>query len=226
IYSIGGNPLLRDINDASPFERLCGMESNDPIVYTFFRDYLLFNYSDQVQIELNAGLQNALFNWCLPVTSDLLEYGVILDALKIKDSLENVFSQIAATFFKERRSIAYIDPFTLCLIQILLHHIPSLSFHYGYLTRESINDIRTKHFSKILTIPIQNPLTLQATLQKLFDTLNQYIDELEIKYQQNPVSLALLSTRKIRQSMIQVNQRNTEQLHLNTHLKNTLLTSK
>ncbi|CAF1223374.1 unnamed protein product [Adineta steineri] len=102
----------------------------------------------------------------------------------------------------------------------------ALSFHYGYLTRESINDIRTKHFSKILTIPIQNPLTLQATLQKLFDTLNQYIDELEIKYQQNPVSLALLSTRKIRQSMIQVNQRNTEQLHLNTHLKNTLLTSK
>ncbi|CAF4205504.1 unnamed protein product [Adineta steineri] len=189
IYSIGGNPLLRDINDASPFERLCGMESNDPIVYTFFRDYLLFNYSDQVQIELNAGLQNTLYNWRLPVTNDLLEYGTILDALKTTDSLENFFSQIAATFFKECRSIAYIDLFTSCLIQILLHNILS-------------------------------------TRQKLFDTLNQYIDELEIKYQQNPVSLALLSTRKIRQSMIQVNQRNTEQLHLNTHLKNTLLTSK
>ncbi|CAF1065679.1 unnamed protein product [Adineta steineri] len=191
---------------------------------------------------------------------DLLKYGAILDALKRIDSLENFFSQIAVTFFKERRSIAYIDPFTLCLIQILLHNIPcvncslfiekfieiiyipgfcfetnhdplncpsimnikkllALSFHYGYLTRESINDIRTKHFSKILTTPIQNSLTSQATLQKLFDTLI-------IKYQQNPVSLAFLSTRKIRQSMIKVNQKNIEQLHLNTHLKNTLLTSK
>ncbi|CAF1250267.1 unnamed protein product [Adineta steineri] len=81
IYSIGGNPLLRDINDASPFKRLCGMASNYPIVYTYFRDHLLSNYSDQVQIELNAGLQNALFNWCLPITSDLLENGAILDAL-------------------------------------------------------------------------------------------------------------------------------------------------
>ncbi|CAF1146941.1 unnamed protein product [Adineta steineri] len=91
-------------------------QSNYSIVYTYFRDHLLSNYSDQVQIELNAGLKNALFNWCLPITSDLLEYGAILDALKRIDSLENFFSQIAATFFKERRSIAYIDPFTLCLI--------------------------------------------------------------------------------------------------------------
>ncbi|CAF1250253.1 unnamed protein product [Adineta steineri] len=101
-----------------------------------------------------------------------------------------------------------------------------LSFHYGCLTRENINDIRTKHFSKILTTAIQNPLILQATRQKLFDTLNQYIDELIIKYQQNPVSLALLSTTKIRQSMIKVNQKNIEQLHLNTKLKNMILISK
>ncbi|CAF4204757.1 unnamed protein product [Adineta steineri] len=136
-------------------------QSNYSIMYTYFRDYLLSNYCDQGQVELNAGLQNALFNWCLPIATDLLEYGAIIDALKRIDSLENFFSQIAVTFFKERRSIAYIDPFISCFIQILLHNIPSL-----------------------------------------------------------------LSTRKIRQSMIKLNQKNIEQLHLNPHLKNMFLTSK
>ncbi|CAF1148783.1 unnamed protein product [Adineta steineri] len=70
-------------------------QSNYSIMYTYFRDYLLSNYCDQGQVELNAGLQNALFNWCLPIATDLLEYGAIIDALKRIDSLENFFSQIA-----------------------------------------------------------------------------------------------------------------------------------
>lgn len=240
------------------------LESNYPIVYNFFRDHLLTVHPDQVQIEYNAGLKNALYNWCVPIATDLLEHGAVLNALANVDLFVNFLTQIASTIFKERRSISYIDPFILCLIQIFLHNVPcenssiciekffeliyvpgvcfeanndpfnhpsminvkkflSLAFHYGYLTRSGANEIRTKHLPVILTTPIQNSLVSQATRQQLVDTLNQYIDELNIKYHQNPVSLLLLSTRKIRQSMIKVNQKYIEQLNISRQLKGLLL---
>lgn len=99
----------------------------------------------------------------------------------------------------------------------------SLSFYYGYLTRSSVNEIRTNHLPKILTTPIQNPLVTQAIRQQLVDTLNQYMDELNMKYHQIPVTLKILSARKIRQSMIIVNQKNIEQLNISRRLKIVLL---
>ncbi|CAF3783344.1 unnamed protein product [Rotaria sordida] len=260
----GANPIIRDVNNSSAFKRLCGMESNYPIVYNFFRDYLLSVYPDQIEFEFNAGLQNAFYNFCIPIVTDLLEHGAILNEFKNVDSLEYFLSQIASTIFKERRSISYIDSFILCLIQIILHHIPCenysiciekffrliyipgvcfeanndpchhpsvtnvkkilyLSFHYGYLTKTIANEIRTKDLPKILTIPMQNSFVLQAKRQQLVDTLNQYFDELKMIYHENPVSLKLFSIRKIRQSMIKVNQKNIEQLNISRHLKNSLL---
>ncbi|UJR10614.1 hypothetical protein I4U23_014811 [Adineta vaga] len=260
----GANPILRDVNNVSPFKRLCGMESNYPTIYIYFRDYLYSVHPDQVQTELNAGLENALFNWCVPIVTDLLEHGAILDAFQSIDSLHTFFSQIASTFFQERRSISYINPFVLCLHQILLHQIPcvnyslciekffeliyipgvcfeanndpftypsmanmkiflTLSFHYGYLTRQSIHNIRTNHFSKIITAPIQNTLVTQTIRQNLLDTLNLHVDELIVKYQQSPVSLTLLTTRKIRQLMKSVIHKNLEQLSINQHLTKKIL---
>ncbi|CAF3281915.1 unnamed protein product, partial [Rotaria sp. Silwood2] len=99
-------------------------ESNYPIVYNFFRDYLLSVYPDQVEFEFNAGLQNALYNFCVPIVTDLLKHGAILNLLTKVDSFEYFLSEIASIIFKERRSISYIDSFILCLIQIILHHIP------------------------------------------------------------------------------------------------------
>ncbi|CAF2376661.1 unnamed protein product [Rotaria sp. Silwood2] len=239
-------------------------ESNYPIVYNFFRDYLLSVYPDQVEFEFNAGLQNALYNFCVPIVTDLLEHGAILNLLTKVDSFEYFLSEIASIIFKERRSISYIDSFILCLIQIILHHIPCenysicieiflkliyipgvcfeanndpcnhpsmtnvkqllyLSSHYGYLTKKIINEIRTKDLPKILIIPMQNSFVTQAKRQQLVDRLNQYFDELTMIYHENPVSLKLFSIRKIRQSMIKVNQKNIEQLNISQHLKNLFL---
>jgi hypothetical protein len=75
----------------------------------------------------------------------------------------------------------------------------------------------------ILATPIQNPLVLQPTRQQLIDTLNQYIDELTTKYHQNPVSLKLILARKIRQSLIRVNQNTIEQLNISRELKTLIL---
>ncbi len=78
-----------------------------------------------------------------------------------------------------------------------------LSFHYGYFTKKCADFIRTQ--------------------QQLFDILSQYFDELTIKYHQNPVSLTLLFTRKIRQLMNNTTQKKLEQLNLSEHLKILLL---
>ncbi|CAF1562814.1 unnamed protein product, partial [Rotaria sp. Silwood1] len=96
--------------------------SNYPIVYNFFRDYLLSVYPEQIEFEFNDGLQNGLYNFCVPIVIDLLEHGAISNAFKTIDSFEYFLSQMASTIFKERRSISHIDPFILCLIQIILHH--------------------------------------------------------------------------------------------------------
>ena len=100
------------------------LESNYPTVYNFFRDYLYSVYPDQVQTEYNAGLKNALYNWCVPIITDLLEHDAILDTLAKVDSFVIFLTEIASTIFTERRSISYIGPVILCLIQILLHNIP------------------------------------------------------------------------------------------------------
>ncbi|CAF3390996.1 unnamed protein product [Rotaria sp. Silwood1] len=260
----GANPIIQDVNNSSPFKRLCGMESNYPIVYNFFRDYLLSVYPEQIEFEFNDGLQNGLYNFCVPIVIDLLEHGAISNAFKTIDSFEYFLSQMASTIFKERRSISHIDPFILCLIQIILHHIPCenysiciqkffqliyipgvcfetnndpcnhpsmtnvkkllyVSFHYGYLTKIIANKIRTNDLSKILTMSMQNSLILQTKRRQLIDTLNQYFDELTMIYHENPLSLKLFSIRKIRQSMIKLNQKNIEQLNISRHLKNSLL---
>jgi hypothetical protein len=100
------------------------LESNYPIVYNFFRDHLLSVYPDQVQTEYNAGLKNALHNWCVPIVTDLLEHDAILDAVAKAHSFVNILTQIATTTSPVRCSILYIDEFILCLIQILLHNVP------------------------------------------------------------------------------------------------------
>ncbi len=46
-------------------------------MYTFYCDHLLSVHPDEVQFELNAGLKNALYNWCVPIVTDLLEHGAI-----------------------------------------------------------------------------------------------------------------------------------------------------
>ncbi|CAF2521959.1 unnamed protein product [Rotaria sp. Silwood2] len=70
---------------------------------------------------------------------------------------------------------------------------------------------------------MQNPFVTQAKRQQPVDRLNQYFDELTMIYHENPVSLKLFSIRKIRQSMIKVNQKNIEQLNISQHLKNLFL---
>lgn len=240
------------------------VESNYPIVYTFFRDHLLSVYPNEVQTELNAGLTNALYNWCVPIVTDLLEHGAIFDALLQVDTFKSFLTQISSTFFLERRSIAYVDSFLLCLIQILYHQIPCenysifiedimkfiyipavcfdgnndpfnrpsiinikkflyVSYHYGYLTKIKAEIIQKRDLPLILTIPIQNPVITLAIRQRLFDILNQFIDELNIKYFKNPISLRILSIRKMRQSLNRVNQKTIEQLNLNRYLKSLIL---
>jgi hypothetical protein len=233
-------------------------------VYTFYRDHLLSVHPDEVQFELNAGLKNALYNWCVPIVTDLLEHGAIFHALTKIDAFIHFLIQMSSIIFKERRLISFIDPFILCLIEIILHNLPCenysiciekfiefiyiptvyfeanndplnclsmkifkkflyLCFHYGYLNKRMAIEIQTKYLIKILTKPIQNSLVPQITRQCLVDILNQYFDELIIKYHQNPISLTLLSTRKIRQSMNKINHNNLEQLNINQHLKNMIL---
>lgn len=240
------------------------LESNYPIVYSFFRDHLLSVYPSEVQIELNAGLANAMYNWCVPIVTDLIEHGAIFDSLTTIDAFKYFLTEMSSTFFRERRSIAFVDSFILCLIQIILHNLPCenysifiedfikhiyipavcfdannnplnhplminlkkflyLSVHYGYLTKEKINVIQKRDLPQILTTPIQNPAVTPAIRQRLVDILNQHFDELNLKYNQNPVSLRIISIRKIRQSLNKVNQKNIEQLNINRYLKNLIL---
>ncbi|CAF3641390.1 unnamed protein product [Rotaria socialis] len=259
----GANAIVRDVNNVSPFQRLCGMESNYPVVYNFFRDYLLSVYPDEIESEFNSGLETALFNWCVPIVTDLLEHGATFDALKNVYSFEKFLSDLASIMFEIRRSISYIDPFILCFIQIILHNSPCenysicierfiqsiyipgvcfeansnpcehpsmanvknflyLSVHFGYLSKTVSDRIRRQDLPKILTMPTENLLASQAQRQKLVDTLNQHFDELTVKYHKNPVSLKLFSIRKIRQSMMKVNQKNIEQLNISQYLKKML----
>ena len=51
----------------------------------------------------------------------------------------------------------------------------------------------------------------------------KHIFQLLLKYHQNPVSLTLLSTRKIRQLMNNITRKKLEQLNLSEHLKSLLL---
>jgi len=233
-------------------------------VYTFYRDHLLSVHPDEVQFELNAGLNNALYNWCVPIVTDLLEHGAIFHALTKVDAFIHFLIQISSTIFKERRSISFIDPFILCLIEIILYNLPCenysiciekfiefiyiptvcfeanndplnrpsmkilkkflyLCFYYGYLNKRIAIEIQTKYLPTILTRSIENSLVPQTTRQCLVDILNQYFDQLILKYHQNPISLKLLSTRKIRQSMNKINQNNLDQLNINRHLKNVIL---
>ena len=193
-----------------------------------------------------------------------MEHGAILNALTKVNLFEHLLSRIALSIFTERRSISYIDPFILCLIQMILHHIPCenysicmekfiqliyipgvrfvanndpcnypsminiknilyLLFHYGYITMITVNEIRTNYLPIILTTPLQNSFASQIQRQELVNMLNQYFNELTIKYHQTPVSLKLLSIRKIRWSMIKVNQKNIDQLNISRHLKNEFL---
>ena len=98
-----------------------------------------------------------------------------------------------------------------------------LLFHYGYITKITANEIQTNHLPIILTTPLQDSLASQVQRQELMNTLNHYFNELIIKYHQTPVSLKLLSIRKIRWSMIKVNQKTIDELNICRHLKNELL---
>ena len=155
----GADPLIADGNNVSPFKRLCGMgrwiwrsrivtvvfprlESNYPLVYEFFRDYLLSHHRDQVQNQLNEGLTNAIFNGCLPMVTDLLKHGAILSPLLTIASSVEFLRQVSSTVFLERRSISTIDPFLVCLTQLVRYNLPCENW-----------SIFIEHFFDLIYIP-------------------------------------------------------------------------
>ena len=58
------------------------------------------------------------------MVTDLLEHGAVSKSLITINGFEDFLTEFCSTVFKERRSISFIDPFLLCLIQLFLHHHP------------------------------------------------------------------------------------------------------
>lgn len=143
LLDAGADPFLRDFRKDTPFKRLCGMgQSNDdrlwsrflflfvllalnfPLVYEFYRDFLLNRHPDRVQEEFNEGLTNAMFNLCLPIIVDLIDRGAILKSLEKLDTSLEFLRQMFSTIFIERHNVTLLDVFIESLIEIVRHGGP------------------------------------------------------------------------------------------------------
>ncbi|CAF0903743.1 unnamed protein product [Didymodactylos carnosus] len=124
LLAYNANLLVQDINNVTPFKRLCGLESNYPILYKYVRDYLLINYPDQCRYEFDCGLKNALYYWNISIIRNLLQYGSVIKPFQNCDAFIQLIKNISSTMFIERRSLIYVDTFLLCIIELLYYNVP------------------------------------------------------------------------------------------------------
>ena len=159
----------------------------------------------------------SLINPLILCLIEILRYGIPCDDYSV--FIEQFFQLIYIPGVCSQLNSDPENQPSLANMKKLLH----LAFHYGYLSRGKANEIRTAHIPLILEAPIRNPSVMPATRQTLVSTLNQYFDELDVKYYRDPPALTLLAIRRIRQSVISMDRNTMEKLDLAIHMKGLLL---